>query len=75
MIQITLNIEDDKLNSFLAFIKTLDYVSIENNRETTINYPTMTDKQIIDRVAITNIEIEQGKFISQDQLIQKMKNW
>ena len=75
MTQITLNIEDDKLNSFLAFIKTLDYVSIENNRETTINYPTMTDKQIIDRVAITNIEIEQGKFISQDQLIQKMKNW
>ena len=75
MIQITLNIEDDKLNSFLAFIKTLDYVSLENNRETTINYPTMTDKQIIDRVAITNIEIEQGKFISQDQLIQKMKNW
>ena len=75
MTQITLNIEDDKLNSFLAFIKTLDYVSIENNRETTINYPTMTDKQIIDRVAITDIEIEQGKFISQDQLIQKMKNW
>jgi hypothetical protein len=75
MTQITLNIEDDKLNSFLAFIKTLDYVSLENNRETTINYPTMTDKQIIDRVAITNIEIEQGKFISQDQLIQKMKNW
>ena len=75
MTQITLNIEDDKLNSFLAFIKTLDYDSIENNRETTINYPTMTDKQIIDRVAITDIEIEQGKFISQDQLIQKMKNW
>ena len=75
MTQITLNIEDDKLNSFLAFIKTLDYVSLENNRETTIEYPTMTDKQIIDRVAITNTEIEQGEFISQDQLIQKMKIW
>ena len=75
MTQITLNIEDDKLNSFLAFIKTLNYVSLENNRETTIKYPTMTDKQIIDRVAITNTEIEQGEFISQDQLIQKMKNW
>ena len=75
MTQITLNIEDDKLNSFLAFIKTLDYVSLENNRETTIKYPTMTDKQIIDRVAITNTEIEQGEFISQDQLIQKMKIW
>ena len=75
MTQITLNIEDDKLNSFLAFIKTLNYVSLENNRETTIEYPTMTDKQIIDRVAITNTEIEQGEFISQDQLIQKMKIW
>jgi hypothetical protein len=75
MTQITLNIEDDKLNSFLAFIKTLNYVSLENNRETTIKYPTMTDKQIIDRVAITNTEIEQGEFISQDQLIQKMKIW
>ena len=75
MTQITLNIEDDKLNSFLAFIKTLDYVSLENNRETTINYPTMTDKQMIDCVAITNNEIEQGEFISQDQLIQKMKIW
>ena len=75
MTQITLNIEDDKLNSFLAYIKTLNYVSLENNRETTINYPTMTDKQILDRVTITNKEIEQGKFISQDLLIQKMKNW
>ena len=53
----------------------MNYVSLENNRETTIEYPTMTDKQIIDRVAITNTEIEQGEFISQDQLIQKMKIW
>ena len=75
MTQITLNIEDDKLNSFLAYINTLNYVSLENNRETTIKYPTMTDNQILNRVTITNKEIEQGKFISQDQLIQKMKNW
>ena len=75
MTQITLNIEDDKLNSFLAYIKTLNYVSLENNRDTTIKYPTMTDKQIIDRVTVANKEIEAGKFISQDQLIQKMKNW
>lgn len=75
MTQITLNIEDDKLKAFIAFIKTLNYVSVENKSGKTVKYPTMTDKQIIDRVAITNKEIEQGKFISQEQLQQKIKNW
>lgn len=29
MTQITLNIEDDKLKTFIEFIKTLNYVSVE----------------------------------------------
>ncbi|MEI7977657.1 MAG: hypothetical protein WCI53_02330 [Bacteroidota bacterium] len=29
MTQLVLNIEDDKLNTFIEFIKTLDYVSVE----------------------------------------------
>ena len=33
MTQVTLNIEDDKLKTFMAFIKTLNYVSLEKNEE------------------------------------------
>jgi hypothetical protein len=29
MTQLVLNIEDDKLNTFIEFINTLDYVSVE----------------------------------------------
>lgn len=31
MTQIILNIEDDKFNTFIDFIKTLDYVSLDSN--------------------------------------------
>ena len=34
MTQVTLNIEDDKLNAFIAFIKTLNYVSVEESEVT-----------------------------------------
>lgn len=33
MKQLTLNIEEKKINTFLSFIKTLDYVSISNDEE------------------------------------------
>lgn len=53
-----------------AFVKAL-----KMKLEPTVIYPSMTDKEIIDRVAVTNKEIEQGKFISQDQLRKESKNW
>lgn len=34
MTQITLNIEDDKLKTFMAFIKTLNYVSLDKSEDT-----------------------------------------
>lgn len=33
MTQITLNIEDDKLKTFIEFIKTLNYVSVEKKED------------------------------------------
>ncbi|HUH72822.1 MAG TPA: addiction module protein [Chitinophagales bacterium] len=33
MKQLTLNIDENKFNTFLSFIKTLDYVSISNEEE------------------------------------------
>jgi hypothetical protein len=33
MTQVTLNIEDDKLQTFIAFIKTLSYVSVDKKED------------------------------------------
>ncbi len=35
MTQVVLNIEDDKLNAFMTFIKTLNYISVEKEIDLT----------------------------------------
>lgn len=40
-----------------------------------VKFPTMTDQQIIDRVALSNKQINQGKTISQEQLFRDSQNW
>lgn len=75
MTQITLNIEDDKLKAFVAFIKTLNYVSVESKSDKKVKYPSMTEQQIIDQAILADKEIEQGKTISHDQAYQEFKKW
>jgi len=73
--QITINIKDSsKAKAFLNFIKSLDFVTVKENDEN-ISYPIMTEKEIIDRVAVTNKQIKQGKTVSQDDLEKESKNW
>jgi hypothetical protein len=73
--QITINIKDSsKAKAFLNFIKSLDFVTVKENDED-VSFPTMSEKEIIDRVAISNKQIEQGKTISHDGLAEESKNW
>ena len=73
--QITINIKDSsKAKAFLNFIKSLDFVTVKESDEN-ISYPTMTEKEIIDRVAVTNKQIKQGKTVSHDDLEKESKNW
>ncbi len=59
-----------KIKSLLSFESEIIEVS-----ETEVPYITMTDKEIVKRVDITNEEIKQGKTISQDQLFKDAQNW
>ena len=73
--QITINIKDNsKAKAFLNFIKSLDFVTVKESDEN-ISYPTMTEKEIIDRVAVTNKQIKQGKTVSHDDLEEESKGW
>jgi ABC-type thiamine transport system substrate-binding protein len=73
--EITINIKDgSKAKAFLNFIKSLDFITVKVHDEN-INYPTMSDKEIIDRVASTNKQIKQGKTISHDDLHKESQNW
>lgn len=70
--QITINITDrSKAKAFLNFIKSLDFVTVKEN----ISYPSMTEKEVIDRVTLTNKQIKQGKTISHDNLQKESQNW
>jgi hypothetical protein len=73
--QITINIKDSsKAKAFLNFIKSLDFVTVKESDED-VSFPTMSEKEIIDRAAISNKQIEQGKTISHDALVEESKNW
>ena len=73
--QITINIKDSsKAKAFLNFIKSLDFVTVKESDEN-MSYPTMSEKEIIDRVAITNKQIKQGETVSHDDLEEKSLNW
>ncbi|MCH8534563.1 MAG: hypothetical protein LAT51_05790 [Flavobacteriaceae bacterium] len=73
--QITISIKDSsKAKAFLNFIKSLDFVTVKESDEK-ISYPTLTEKEIIDRVTLTNEQIEQGKTVSHEDLEKESKNW
>jgi hypothetical protein len=46
MKQLTLNIADSKFNAFLEFIKTLDYVKVEDEEQTVIKELQNSLKQV-----------------------------
>ena len=65
------SVEDDSIiDNFLNLVQ-----PIEKKSNKKVNFPSMTEKQIIDRVVVANKEIEKGKTISQDQLDKDSQNW
>ncbi len=72
----TLHIKDSsnpKVLAFMEYVKSLDFVKIIEEEK--INYPSMSDEEIIERVFVTRQEIKEGKLISQDELLEKIKKW
>lgn len=70
----TFHIKDSsspEVKAFIEYIKTLDFVSIEEK----IEYPNLTDKEIIDRVEETNVQIKKGKTTSHDKLRKDSQSW
>jgi hypothetical protein len=63
-----------KAKAFLNFLKSLDFITILENKGTQ-NYPTLSEQEIVDRVALTNEQIKQGKTISHEDLTKEVKNW
>jgi hypothetical protein len=59
MTQVTLNIEDDKLKTFMAFIKTLNYVSLDNKEDIIPQWQK-------DEVAKSIAEIDNGTAVVED---------
>ncbi|MCC5916229.1 MAG: hypothetical protein JJU02_02760 [Cryomorphaceae bacterium] len=73
--QITINIKDSsKAKAFLNFIKSLDFITVKESDDN-ISYPSMTEKEIIDRVAVTNKQIKEGQTISHSDLEKESQNW
>tara|TARA_B110001469_G_C9579999_1_gene287639 strand:- start:367 stop:591 length:225 start_codon:yes stop_codon:yes gene_type:complete len=66
MTQITLNIQDNKYSTFLEFIKTLDYVKVNDN-DTIL---TQEQKNAID---IGLKELDEGKGIPHETVMAGMK--
>lgn len=73
--RITIQIKDKtKVDDFLNYINSLDYVSI-CDKEKDLNYPSLTEEEIVNRVSITNEQIVKGQTISQKDLEEDSKNW
>lgn len=66
--QIIITIKDSsKAKAFLNFIKSLDFITVKESKENS-GLPIMTKEQIINRVAVTNKQIQKGETISHDDL-------
>jgi len=65
------DISNPKAKAFLEYIKSLDFVSVEKD----VDFPTMTEQQIIDQAIIAEKQIKQGKTTPHDQLYKEFKKW
>ena len=74
MKEITLKLQDNDLIKLIEFLKTISSVHDFETKEI-IDFPTLTEKQIIAQANIANQEIKDGKIISQGQLRKDIQNW
>lgn len=67
MTQVTLNIPDGKYEFFMELFQNLGLK--------TENFPSMTEKQIIEQAMLAEKEIKQGKTVSHQQVLKDFKKW
>lgn len=65
------DLSNPKAKAFLEFLKTLDFVTISKEFE----YPTMSEKEIIDQAIVSEKEIEYGDTISHNEFYKAFKKW
>ncbi|MCE2743951.1 MAG: hypothetical protein LW701_10350 [Fluviicola sp.] len=63
----------EQSNALKAFVKALkmEYIVVKDE----INFPSMTEQEIIDQAIKVNTEIAQGKYISHAELEKKANRW
>lgn len=67
MTQVTLNIPDGKYEFFMELFQKLGL-----NAE---NFPSMSEKEIIEQAMLAEKEIKQGKTVSHQQVLKDFKKW
>ena len=73
--EITIKIKDsNKATAFLNFLKSLDFINIEEKHKH-ISFPTMSEKEVLERVEVSNVEIKEGKTISHEKLYEEFQRW
>ncbi len=70
MKQVTINIPDGKFEFFMELFQNLGLKASNS-----LDFPSMTDQQIIDQAIIAEKEIKEGKTISHDQVLKEFKKW
>jgi len=73
--EIIINIKDKiKAEAFLNFIKSLDFVTVKESQVENDSIG-MYDQEIIERVQVTNKQIEQGATKTHDEVVKEFKSW
>lgn len=71
MKEVTLKIPDSKLNFFMELVKQLGFEAKSNE----LDFPTLTDEEVIKQALKAEKEIAQGKTIPHEQAYQAFKKW
>jgi hypothetical protein len=66
--RLVIDIEDNKVDAFLSFIKSLDFISVKSEDEF-----KLTDEQKND-IDLGLNDIEQGNVFSQEEVLLELKN-
>jgi hypothetical protein len=72
---ITIKIKDSsKAEAFLNLIKSFDFITVTENKKS-LDYPSMTDEEIVNRVEEANVQIKNEQTIAQEDFEKSVKNW
>lgn len=64
---------DSKARALLEFLRTLDFIKLERDEE--IDFPGMTEEEILQQAIAAEEDIRTGNYITQEQLIKDAQKW